>query len=120
MKQKSEMKIAFDKQLSELKAAQKDARKQFKAAIDKAYAEQREKMKALRKQKADLWAEFKSKRAVETAAKKEADTKAAAERAAKKAAKKTPVINADEVIAKGEAALKKFAAKAQAKIDESK
>lgn len=46
--------------LESIKQAQKDARKQFKAALDKMYEEQRKLMKDLRQQREAAWAEYKT------------------------------------------------------------
>lgn len=46
--------------LESIKQAQKDARKQFKAALDKMYEEQRKLMKDLRQQREAAWAEYKA------------------------------------------------------------
>ena len=118
---KTEAKTKFDNGLNDIKAKQKQLRADFKAAIDKAYADQRAAMKTLREQKKQLWTEYNETKSVEKAARKEAAAKAKTEKLANKGAVKRgrppkAKIDAAEVIAKGEAALKKAKAAAEAKI----
>ena len=118
---KTEAKTKFDNGLNDIKAKQKQLRADFKATIDKAYADQRAAMKALREQKKQLWTEYNETKSVEKAARKEAAAKAKAEKLAAKGTVKCgrppkAKIDAAEVIAKGEAALKKAKAAAEAKI----
>ena len=109
-KNKNESKSLLDQKLASIKLAQKDARKAFKEAQSKLFAEHREMMKKNRADMAAAWAEYKQNASKRKAVRKVEATELKAKKAEKcaKAEASKPKVNAAEVIAKGEAEIAKF------------